>query len=89
MPLGNGHFVVIANTIFTPISLSWNLDKRFFADLAFTVVGPDGSRWPSSAALAPAQRPRPREFREAFSFAAVQGRDLDADRVAIEDVNMR
>ncbi len=41
----------IANTTFTPISLSWNLGKGFFTDLAFTVVGPDGSRWPSTAAI--------------------------------------
>jgi hypothetical protein len=42
---------LFANTTFTPISLSWSLGKGFFTDLAFTVVGPDGSRWPSSAAL--------------------------------------
>ena len=41
----------LANTNFTPISLSWNLSHGWFAALAFTVVGPDGSRWASSAAL--------------------------------------
>jgi hypothetical protein len=40
-----------ANTTFTPISLSWALGKGWFTEVAFTVVGPDGSRWPSSAAL--------------------------------------
>jgi hypothetical protein len=41
----------IANTNFTPIDLSWNLGHGWFTALAVTVVGPDGSRWPSSAAL--------------------------------------
>jgi len=41
----------IANTNFTPIDLSWNLGHGWFTALALTVVGPDGSRWPSSAAL--------------------------------------
>jgi hypothetical protein len=39
----------IANTNFTPIDLSWNLGHGFFTAVALTVVGPDGSRWPSSA----------------------------------------
>jgi len=41
----------IANTTFTPIALSWSLGHGWFTDVALTVVGPDGSRWPSSAAL--------------------------------------
>jgi hypothetical protein len=41
----------LANTNFTPIDLSWNLGGGWFAALALTIVGPDGSRWPSSAAL--------------------------------------
>ncbi len=41
----------IANTTFTPLSLSWNLGKGLFSEVALTVVGPDGSRWPSTAAL--------------------------------------
>jgi hypothetical protein len=39
----------LANTTFTPIDLSWNLGHGFFASLALTIVGPDGSRWRSSA----------------------------------------
>ncbi len=41
----------IANTNFTPIDLSWNLGHGWFTALALTIVGPDGSRWPSSASL--------------------------------------
>jgi hypothetical protein len=41
----------LANTNFTPIDLSWSLGHGWFTSLAVTVVGPDGSRWPSSAAL--------------------------------------
>ena len=40
----------LANTNFTPIALSWNLGQGWFTSLALTVVGPDGSRWPSTAA---------------------------------------
>jgi hypothetical protein len=40
----------IANTNFTPIDLSWNLGHGWFSALALNVVGPDGSRWPSTAA---------------------------------------
>jgi hypothetical protein len=38
----------IANTNFTPITLSWNLGHGWFTAIALTVVGPDGSRWPST-----------------------------------------
>jgi hypothetical protein len=41
----------LANTNFTPISLSWALGHGWFTSLALTIVGPDGSRWPSNAAL--------------------------------------
>ncbi len=41
----------LANTNFTPIDLSWNLGHGWFTALALTIVGPDGSRWPSSAAF--------------------------------------
>ena len=40
----------LANTNFTPITLSWNLGHGWFTAAALTVVGPDGSRWPSTAA---------------------------------------
>jgi hypothetical protein len=42
----------LANTNFTPISLSWSLGHGWFAAGALTVVGPDGSRWASNAAAA-------------------------------------
>jgi len=42
----------LANTNFTPISLSWNLGHGWFFGAALTIVGPDGSQWPSSAAFA-------------------------------------
>jgi hypothetical protein len=48
---GTGISPEFANTTFTPISLSWNLGHGLFSSLAFTVVGPDGSRWPSTAGL--------------------------------------
>lgn len=35
----------LANTSVTPIDLSWNLGHGLFGALAFSVVGPDGSRW--------------------------------------------
>lgn len=38
----------IANTNFTPVSLSWALGHGWFAGLALTIVAPDGSRWPST-----------------------------------------
>lgn len=41
----------LANTGFTPIDLSWNLGHGWFAGVGLTIVGPDGSRWPSSATL--------------------------------------
>jgi hypothetical protein len=41
----------LANTNFTPIDLSWNLGHGWFTALALTIIGPDGSSWPSSAAL--------------------------------------
>jgi hypothetical protein len=41
----------LANTNFTPFDLSWSLGHGLFAAVAVTIVGPDGSRWPSSAAL--------------------------------------
>jgi hypothetical protein len=42
----------LANTTFTPISLSWNLSHGFFAAVALNIVGPDGSRWASTPAAA-------------------------------------
>lgn len=39
----------LANTTITPIALSWALGQGWFTDVALTIVGPDGSRWPSSA----------------------------------------
>lgn len=38
----------LANTTFTPISLSWNLGHGLFTAIALTVVGPDGSQWNST-----------------------------------------
>jgi hypothetical protein len=38
----------IANTIWTPIALSWNLGQGFFTSVGFNFMGPDGSRWVSS-----------------------------------------
>jgi hypothetical protein len=41
-----------ANTNFTPIALSWALGHGWFVSTALTIVAPDGSRWPSTAAVA-------------------------------------
>jgi len=59
----------LANTNFTPISLSWNLTHGWFAAIALTVVGPDGSRWPSTAAGAGAVNLNPDYWTLAPGFA--------------------
>jgi hypothetical protein len=40
----------LANTGFTPVILSWALGHGWFTSIDLTIVGPDGSRWPSNAA---------------------------------------
>jgi hypothetical protein len=52
-PFGPGGQTIspeLANTTFTPISLSWNLGHGWFVATALNIVGPDGSQWGSSAA---------------------------------------
>jgi hypothetical protein len=39
----------LANTTFTPISLSWNLSHGWFFGLAMNIIAPDGSQWHSTA----------------------------------------
>lgn len=39
----------IANTIWTPINLSWNLGGGWFVAAGFNFMAPDGSRWTSTA----------------------------------------
>ncbi len=38
----------IANTIWTPVALSWNLGQGFFTSVGFNFMAPDGSHWASN-----------------------------------------
>jgi hypothetical protein len=43
--LGSITVPVVANTVWQPINLSWNLGRGWFVSAAFSFMAPDGSQW--------------------------------------------